>query len=312
MIPRIRKLNYIIPILKFLFGFEFVFYIKKFLKIISVYKRPILFLSLSVISPTREKTFQFVDGSSILVKNLRDFYVKALAKTALFLKEKPCSLKFKENDVKLYCIDPIGPQIEVFENNEYGFLKVNNKDVVDVGANIGDTVLFFILENASRVIAIEPFPGNCELIKKNLATNNADENRVIVLNAGIGKQAKINISPELNPGANTIKTDQSGKLIEIMSLSKIISLYNLKNPVLKMDCEGCEYDAILEESCEALKNFSSMQIEYHYGWQSLEKKLKECGFIVSHTFPKFVPNINVEKSMTLRGYIFAYNDNYVH
>ena len=53
----------------------------------------------------------------------------------------------------------------VFFNNEYADLDIKDKIVIDVGANIGDSSIYFALRGAKKVIAIEPFPENFDLAK---------------------------------------------------------------------------------------------------------------------------------------------------
>ena len=46
----------------------------------------------------------------------------------------------------------------IFLDGEYERLPVEGKTVLDLGANIGDTLTYFMLRGASRVVGIEPFP----------------------------------------------------------------------------------------------------------------------------------------------------------
>jgi hypothetical protein len=68
-----------------------------------------------------------------------------------------------------------------------------------------------------------------------------------------------------------------------LTLEDIIKKYFLSTSdiVLKMDCEGCEYDSISTASNEVLRRFEYIQIEYHKGYKSLREKLERCGFEVS-------------------------------
>ncbi len=45
---------------------------------------------------------------------------------------------------------------DVFDCGEYGVLDVSGKVVIDVGASIGDSAIYFALKGARKVIAIEP------------------------------------------------------------------------------------------------------------------------------------------------------------
>ena len=63
----------------------------------------------------------------------------------------------------------------------------------------------------------------------------------------------------------------------LLTLQKIFEDYNLPNDaVLKMDCEGCEYDSILKTSRDVLRKFANIQLEYHYGFRNLSEKLKRA------------------------------------
>jgi hypothetical protein len=59
------------------------------------------------------------------------------------------------------CVN-IGTPIEIFEEGEYEVPEVlsglRGRDVIDVGANVDDTALYFVLNGARKVIAVEPLP----------------------------------------------------------------------------------------------------------------------------------------------------------
>lgn len=60
----------------------------------------------------------------------------------------------------------------VFYDEDYRFLlPVQNKIVVDVGANIADSSIYFTHNGAKQVIALEPFARNYELAKQNIILN---------------------------------------------------------------------------------------------------------------------------------------------
>jgi hypothetical protein len=49
--------------------------------------------------------------------------------------------------------------LEVFDYGEYEPLGVEGRVVVDVGAFVGDSTIYFALKGADRVITVEPYPG---------------------------------------------------------------------------------------------------------------------------------------------------------
>ncbi|MDQ3968690.1 MAG: FkbM family methyltransferase, partial [Thermoproteota archaeon] len=79
----------------------------------------------------------------------------------------------------------------------------------------------------------------------------------------------------------------SGSNIHFYSLGELVDIYSTNSPaILKLDCEGCEYDIILSNDMTVLGKFSHIQIEYHYGYRDLKKHLISAGFAVSHTNPR--------------------------
>jgi hypothetical protein len=57
--------------------------------------------------------------------------------------------------------------------------------VLDVGAFVGDTALYYARRGAF-VVAVEPVPGNFELMLRNLELNPDLKSRVLPINAAVG------------------------------------------------------------------------------------------------------------------------------
>ena len=180
-----------------------------------------------------------------------------------------------------------GDIIYGFLNEDYGKLPIKDKIVIDVGANIGDTVIYFALHGAKKVIGLEPFPKNYDLANRNIIANNLSD-KIIMLLAGCSSEkrfVKINPKYESNHESKLIEF-QHGKQIPLLTLEDIITQYSIPlGSILKIDCEGCENEIISSASNEVLQRFGYMQIEYHHGYTVLKKKLEKCGFKVSITVP---------------------------
>ncbi|MEM0136634.1 MAG: FkbM family methyltransferase [Thermoplasmatales archaeon] len=177
-----------------------------------------------------------------------------------------------------------------FFSEEYNFLKVKGKDVIDIGANIGDTAIYFAIKGAKKIISLEPYPYTFALAQKNLRafiTEYPEFKDIIeVINAGYGDDKEVKIDTSFMPDSSTTVRESSvGQKIRFYSLRTLVSKYNIESGILKMDCEGCEYD-LLKENNETMKKFSMVQIEYHYGYDKLVKKLKDCGFDIKYTEPE--------------------------
>jgi FkbM family methyltransferase len=195
---------------------------------------------------------------------------------------------------------------EVFLDKAYAWLSVRNKNVIDIGANIGDTAIYFALNGAKKVYSLEPYPYSFNILQKNLKAN-ALTGKVTAINAGIGeKDGLIKIKQTYrNYGGDDLKHFRNGKKIPIMCLKSLLNTYEIDDAVLKMDCEGGEYSSILTSTRETLRKFSQIQMEYHYGYILLEKHLKECGFRVRHTLPNHIYNQQASDSDMYLGFIYA-------
>ena len=58
---------------------------------------------------------------------------------------------------------------------DYDFLPVKNRVVIDIGADIADSSIYFAMIGAKKVIALEPFPKNFEVAQKNITLNGFNE-----------------------------------------------------------------------------------------------------------------------------------------
>lgn len=190
---------------------------------------------------------------------------------------------------------------EVFYDEDYSKLPVQNKSVLDIGGFNGDSAIYFSLKGASKVIALEPFPKNFEIAHKNISQNNF-ENTITLLNAACAKEnGLIKINPELFGSDNTVSGEKLGIEIPTLNLEKLVNTYGISDGCLKMDCEGCEYDILLSCPKNILKAFSYILLEFHNGSEKIVKKLNDCNFL---TDVKFLSNYKNNS----RGYIFAKNN----
>ena len=64
--------------------------------------------------------------------------------------------------------------IEIFHYGVYGSLGVEGRVVVDVGAFVGDSAIYFALKGARKVIVIEPHPGAYAEMLENIKLNNLE------------------------------------------------------------------------------------------------------------------------------------------
>lgn len=195
---------------------------------------------------------------------------------------------------------------EEFIIEQYKWLNLKNKQVIDIGANICDSAIYFALKGARHIYAFEPYPYSYELAQKNIKLNGL-RSKITLLNEGVGgKTSGIRIGSEYkNYGGSDLKNFSSGKSIQITTLEDIVKRFNIENASLKIDCEGCEYGVILNSPNKILRKFDQIVIEYHYGYKNLKAKLENAGFTVRNTQPSFYLNPNSEYPNTIMGFIYA-------
>ena len=168
-----------------------------------------------------------------------------------------------------------GDILNIFKKNEYSFLPVKGKEVIDVGANIGDSSIYFADRGATYVIAVEPDKVSYGYAVENIATNGYSTNIKLILGAC---------------GSKDMFASEND--LQFLTLNTLIKKYCTRPKILKVDCEGCEYDFIMSASFDDLNKFSHIQIEYHFGYQNLKSRLEACGFEITCTRPAFFIPLN--------------------
>jgi Met-10+ like-protein len=132
----------------------------------------------------------------------------------------------------------------VFGSEQYSWLPVAGKSVVDVGASVGDSPIYFRLNKASQVYALEPNPLAWAYMTWNLRTNRID---------GVLPICKVVKNLEFT-------TRLPGPL------------------VLKMDCEGAEVPILEATPPTAMSRITHAIVEYHQGSRRVEEILGNLGF----------------------------------
>lgn len=212
--------------------------------------------------------------------------------------------------MKLYDKDKragLGDPIPIFFNEDYDFLTKGTETIVDIGANIGDSSIYFALKGIKEVIALEPYPYSFKIAVDNIKFNDLDH-RITLINAAFGIDEIVEIEDMVTtPGSDLVLARNGGVKINSLSLSTIVKQFNLvkKNGVaLKMDCEGCEYN-LLKEDKNTIALFDKIQIEYHYGVKGLDYLLSECGFKTRTTKPVKSYNPSATNPHMEVGYIYG-------
>lgn len=180
---------------------------------------------------------------------------------------------------------------ELFGRKDYG-ADFTNQVVLDVGAYNGDSAVYFALQGAKQVIALEPHPPNFALAQENIRQMGL-EDRITLLPAALSTtdgEALLQVAPT-EPDANSL-TPPNSPLQKLISYTEKTPVQTLSLPTLrrkygleeidfvKLDCEGCEFALIASLPEEELQRVRVWHIEYHARPEPLIQRLQEAGFTV--------------------------------
>lgn len=166
-----------------------------------------------------------------------------------------------------------------------------NPVVIDIGANAGFFTLFALSELGSRVISYEPIPVNFKQLRHNLELNPGSP-AICFQKAVAGQSGTVSLSYDPRDEFTTAATIYAGTeenattlTVESISLPDVFRENNLDGcDLLKMDCEGAEYDILYGCPPDILAGIRNMAMEVHNGpgpkqnIGSLEAYLQEMGF----------------------------------
>lgn len=228
----------------------------------------------AVLSDGRKITYN--NRTSILfeIRGLSNFFI---------INDKELQINKKEfGMIKFENWEDNGDFIGVFIDEEYKKLTFRDKIVIDIGANIGDSSLYFAIKGAKHVIAVEPFLDNYNSLKNNIMINHLGD-KITPIHAGCGSSTKIvkTTHTSVRGIGHDIKEDESGvDEIKIIGLNELVSNYPHEKIALKLDCEGCEYDVILNSHIDVLEKIDEIILEYHDGYKDLRDRLMQSNFSV--------------------------------
>jgi FkbM family methyltransferase len=158
-------------------------------------------------------------------------------------------------------------------DHQYEQFGVTIKDgwsVADIGAGIGDFTVFAAqLTPAGRVTAYEPDPESAAVLRQNLALNG-------IRNVDVSQSAVASVPGRINLDTSggvavQYQTAGAGKrsatgTITVPAVTLASVLNSLPNNIcdfLKMDCEGAEYDILLNADEATLLGIKRLCLEYH-------------------------------------------------
>lgn len=174
----------------------------------------------------------------------------------------------------------------------FGFVVQDGWKVVDIGGGIGDYTIFAAYNHPNaRVLAYEPFPESFRLLRDNLNLNHIDGVEIFS-QAVSGQKSTLQFgassSDPLSMQTAHGMPAPAGDALQVTAVS-LASIVNGpaggRIDLLKLDCEGAEYDILLNSAPSALEKIDRIVMEYHDGitpfdHDDLVKHLTNCGYKV--------------------------------
>lgn len=157
--------------------------------------------------------------------------------------------------------------------------------IFDIGGHIG-TFSMYAAKKASKgkVIAFEPFKESYDLFNNNMTINKIN-NVKLIKKAVSSKEGKAEFFiNEENKGSNSLHLKTS-KMITVDTTTLLKETKNFEHiDLLKLDCEGAEFEILMKSPENVIKKFDRMVIEYHplnknLNEQTLIKYLKGLGYL---------------------------------
>jgi FkbM family methyltransferase len=179
-----------------------------------------------------------------------------------------------------------GHLVEIFVRRSWP-ADVQGKVILDVGMANADSAVYFIEKGAKLVIGLEPHSESFELAKENILLNRMS-GRIIPLELALSPKSgrmTAGLSPEghyitsfngVKSGEEASKTEVNGIGLEDLFRDLMLEKIDL----IKMDCEGCEYEVIASIGNDTFAKIKEIVLEFHSKPSILVDKLLQNGFDV--------------------------------
>ncbi len=161
------------------------------------------------------------------------------------------------------------------------FLPKGPLRMVDIGANLGSFTMWIEkIRGLSEAFCFEPDPGSFNLCRFNLAANDCVAAVAIPMALG-GASREIDMWVSSNqPCSHNIYGKPSGvahetKKVQVLALKEWLESVEGDFDLLKMDCEGAEWEILRNTPRESLRRFKLILAELH-GDPTQDTPITEC------------------------------------
>ena len=249
------------------------------------------------------KKIKYLFRAIFLLKNWYDFilvYYRLNNKKYVDLNTRNNSslkIRTQSSDIHVFA--------EIWLDNVYlqKFNLNENSTVIDIGAHIGLFSLFISkkLKNA-KIYSYEPNLENHNLMIENIKKNCAQN--ISAFNVAVSSQlgSTLLYLDEKDSAAHSVfKKTALSVNVNSVTLEKIIKDNKISScELLKLDCEGAEYEILMKTPKEILTKINKISLEYEkipeitYSIEDIISKLRSCGF-----------RVTINETESDRGFLYA-------
>jgi FkbM family methyltransferase len=155
--------------------------------------------------------------------------------------------------------------------------------VVDVGAHVGSFSLRLLeVCPAASVHCYEPSATTAEYLRRNVDANKAN---ITVHETAVSAETGTALFTDAQNASTINRLDSNataGTLVRTCSFRDVLAALPSKPGLVKLDCEGAEYDIVLTSTSEDWHGIDRLIMEYHpmpgHTWDEIAMRLADFGF----------------------------------
>lgn len=177
---------------------------------------------------------------------------------------------------------------------------VKDKVVIDIGANVGVFSILAASMNASKIYAVEPVSSTFMQLCSNI--NRTKLNNIVPLKNAVtaspNQFVDVHLTQDHKHNSLYLNTS-THETVYTTSLHELIKNVESSDVLLKISCEGSEYDIIMNALPEDMNRVTRIVLEsnanthpLYKGFDLLENKLKSFGFVPENLKTVFTWDIN--------------------
>jgi len=176
---------------------------------------------------------------------------------------------------------------ELFLDHQYQkcdpIIKLTQNPIIDIGGHLGFFSIYAsILNPKVPIYVFEPHEGNYQLLKTNLKNNrikNVTPKMVAVSNETTQKELQVSQEDLNHSLTGALEPTGHTQTVQTTTLQRIFEKNRIETcDLIKIDCEGSEFDILYATPPELFSKIKTMFIEYH-NWTPGEKSQKLKHFL---------------------------------